>query len=344
MTTTRKLFVLSLLVSLFITAAGAMGFSDQAPVKIGISQIVAHPALDSVRDAVIDRLAEEGYHGGENVEFLLKNAQGEFSNALSIAQTFRNQNVDIVVPIATPTAQASAQVFDRTPLVVSAVTNFVEAGLVDSYEDYESPENNGNITGVTDMTPVRRQLELITELDPQVEKVGIVYNPGEANSRYLTQVAEEISAEIGIEIVKATANETSEVKMAADSLKGRVGAVWVSTDNTVVSALPSVVTMTLEEEIPLVTADPTTISDGPLASFGWSYYRHGWVTGEVVVRILEGEKPNEIPIQELEATEENINLALNLNTSEAIPLSVPETIKNEASQLFYGERLWKPLD
>jgi len=338
----RKYLVIIAMVGILVLGFSLGALTADKPVKIGIAQIVEHPALNAVRDAVIEVVKENGYKEGEDVKFLLRNAQGDFNNALSIAQTFKSQNVDIVVPIATPTAQAAAQVFDETPLVVSAVTNFVEAGLVEDYSNYENPENNGNITGVTDMTPVKKQIELITELRSGVEKIGIVFNPGEANSRYLNTIAEKVAKDIGIEIVKATANKTSEVKMAADSLKGRVDAIWISTDNTVVSALPAVAEVARSENIPLVTADPTTIQDGPVAAFGWSYYRHGRVCGDVVVRILKGEKPNEIPIHELEQTEANISLALNLNVANAIDLQFSKSALKQADRLYYGERLWVP--
>lgn len=333
--------VLVVLILLFGFSFG--GLTAEEPVKIGIAQIVEHPALDAVRDAVIDVVKEEGYEEGEDVEFMLRNAQGDFNNALSIAQTFKSEGVDIVVPIATPTAQAAIEVFDETPLVVSAVTNFVEAGLVESYDDYENPENNGNVTGVTDMTPVQKQIDLITDLRPDVEKIGIVFNPGEANSRYLNSVAEEIAEDMGLEVIKASANKTSEVQVAADSLKGRVGAMWVSNDNTVVSALPAVADVAVEEGIPLVTADPTTIADGPVAAFGWSYRRHGEVCGEVVTRVLEGEEPNQIPIQELEQTEKNINLALNLDIADEIDLEFPESALELANQVYYADQLWEPV-
>ncbi len=338
----RSLPLVILVGTLLIVGFSFGAVTAEKPVKIGIAQIVEHPALNAVRDAVIEVVKENGYEEGKDVKFLLRNAQGDFNNALSIAQTFKSQNVDVVVPIATPTAQAAAEVFSETPIVVSAVTNLVEAGLVDDYSNYENPENNGNITGVTDMTPVKKQIELITDLRSGVEKVGIVFNPGEANSRYLNSIAEEVAGEMGIEIVKATANKTSEVKLAADSLKGRVDAIWISTDNTVVSALPAVSEVARDENVPLVTADPTTIQDGPVAAFGWSYARHGRICGEVVVRVLEGEKPNEIPIQELAQTEENISMALNLNVAKQIDLEFPDSVLKQADRLYFGERLWVP--
>ncbi|MFP4135575.1 MAG: ABC transporter substrate-binding protein [Candidatus Acetothermia bacterium] len=338
-----KKLALVLVVGILLFGFSFGGLTAEEPVKIGISQIVEHPALDAVRDAVIEVVKENGFEEGKDVEFLTRNAQGDFNNALSIAQTFKSENVDVVVPIATPTAQAAAEVFDETPLVVSAVTNFVEAGLVDSYDDYENPEDNGNITGVTDMTPVRKQIELITDLRPEIEKIGIVYNPGEANSRYLNSVAEDVAEDLGIEVVKASANKSSEVQMAADSLKGRAGAIWVSNDNTVVSALPAVSDVAVDEDIPLVTADPTTIADGPVAAFGWSYQRHGEVCGEVVVRILGGEEPNEIPIHELEQTKENIKLALNLDVAREIELEFPESALELANQVYYAEKLWEQV-
>jgi len=332
-----------LVVSFFITSPHPSALAAEKPIKIGISQIVEHPALNAVRDAVIDVVTESGMVQGEDVIFLTKNAQGSFSDAVSIAQTFKAQGVDIVVPIATPTAQAAVQVIKNKPIVVSAVTDFVQAGLVEDYESYDNPEDNGNVTGVTDMTPVREQLELLQKLNPELQKIGIVYNPGEANSKYLTGVANEEADKMGLEIVEATATNTSEVGMAAESLKGRVGGIWVSTDNTVVSALPVVAQVAWDEDIPLVTADPTTIELGPLAAFGWNYYRHGRLAGEVVLRIIRGERPNEIPIQKLEGMPETLKMALNLDTAREIGLDLPDETREQADQLVFGGRVWEPV-
>jgi len=313
--------------------------AEDKPVTIGVTQIVEHPALNAVRDAVIDKVTSAGYERGKDVKFLLKNAQGDMNNAVSIAQTFKAEGVDFVVSIATPTSVAAAQVLKETPIVVSAVTNFVEAGLVESFEDYENPENNGNITGISDQVPVRAQFELIKKLVPDVEKVGNIFNSGEANSAFLTELARQVTKEMGIRLVEATASSSAEVSAAAQSLKGRVDAVWVSTDNTVVSALPVVSKMTKNEKVPLVVADPTSIKEGSMVGYGFDYYSHGLRAGDILLEVMGGKAPNEIPIQVMQA--EDLTMALNLDYAREINYEFADDVLADADQLILADQTWQ---
>ncbi|MEF8726360.1 MAG: ABC transporter substrate-binding protein [Candidatus Bipolaricaulota bacterium] len=335
----KAVFVTSLTLTVLLVAFSGVGYAEDKPLKIGITQIVEHPALNAVRDAVIDKVTAAGYERGKDVKFLLKNAQGDMNNAVSIAQTFKSEGVDYVVSIATPTSVAAAQVLKETPIVVSAVTNFVEAGLVESFEDYENPENNGNITGISDQVPVKAQFELIKQLVPSVERVGNIFNSGEANSAFLTKLARQVTDEMGLKLVEATASSTAEVSAAAKSLKGRVDAVWVSTDNTVVSALPVVSNMTKGEEIPLVVADPTSIEEGSMAGYGFNYYSHGLRAGDILLEVMGGKAPNEIPIQIMQA--EDLSLALNLDYSREIGYEFPKEVLKQANQLVVANQIWE---
>lgn len=332
----KYLITFFLVLSLFIfSAVSTLG---EEPVKVGITQIVEHPALNAVRDAVIDKVTSAGYERGEDVKFLLKNAQGDMNNAISIAQTFKAEGVDYVVSIATPTSVAAAQVLKETPLIVSAVTNFVEAGLVESFENYENPEENGNITGISDQVPVKAQFELIKKLVPSVEKVGNIFNSGEANSSFLTELARKATKEMGIKLVEATASSSAAVNSAAQSLKGRVDAIWISTDNTVVSALPVVSKVAKEEGIPLVVADPTSVKEGSLAGYGFDYYDHGLRAGDILLEAMGGKAPNEIPIQVMQA--EDLSLALNLDYARDIDYQFPEDVLKMADQFVLGGEVW----
>lgn len=334
----KVIFLTSLLLVALLAGFSAGGYAEDEVTTIGITQIVEHPALNAVRDAVIDTVTSAGYERGEDVKFLLKNAQGDMNNAVSIAQTFKSEGVDYVVTIATPTSVAAAQVLKETPIVVSAVTNFVEAGLVESFEDYENPENNGNITGISDQVPVKAQFELIEQLVPSVERVGNIFNSGEANSAFLTELARQVTDEMGIKLVEATASSSAEVSAAAKSLKGRVDAVWISTDNTVVSALPVVSKMTKDEEIPLVVADPTSVKEGSLAGYGFDYYSHGLRAGDILLEVMGGKAPNEIPIQVMQA--EDLSLALNMDYARQIDYRFPGEVLEKANQFVIGGQLW----
>lgn len=295
-----------------------------APIKIGITQIVDHPALNAVRQGIIDVLTEAGYVEGEDVVYIFGNAQGDFTVAISIAQNFLAQKVDLVVSIATPTSQAAVQVFKDTdvPVVFSAVTDPVGAGLT----------GYPNVTGTSDMIDVRGDLELLQELIPGLEKVGMVYNPGEANSAILTDMAIKASKDLGIEIVTAAAESTAAVPLAAQSLLGRVQALYVTTDNTVVSALEAVVDVAVKGKLPLLVADPTSLERGALLCTGFDYYDHGRMTGEVVLEILKGTPPSEIPVKYQKGTQ----LWLNLDMAERIGFVFPESVKDKATGLFFA--------
>lgn len=321
----------------FVFSVCSVGAAE--PLRIGFSQILEHPALDAVRQGVIDELREAGYVEGENVIYLARNAQGDFPTAVSIAQNFASQRVDLVVAISTPSAQAAVQQIKNIPIVASAVTDFVEAGLVKNYDAYDNPAGNGSLTGVSDMIPVEQEFELIKKLNPNVKTVGIVYNPGEANSAYLTSVAKEVAAKMGIKVLEATAVNSSEVAMAAQSLRGRVDAIWVSNDNLVISALPVVAQVAIAQGIPLVTADPTTIDKGAVAALGFDYYSHGRLTGRIVLRILNGEKPNEIPIHLMTDPRDQL-LSVNLDAANASGITIPDEVLEQANELIYGGYKW----
>ena len=339
--TSRVVFLTSLVLMLLLLGISSAGVASDKPIKIGITQIIEHPALNDVRDAVIDKVTAAGYERGKDVKFLLKSAQGDVNNAKSIAQTFKSENVDYVVSIATSTSVATAQVIEETPIVVSAVTNFAIAGLVESLEDYENPENNGNITGISDQIPVKEEFRMIERLLPSVEKVGIIFNSGEPNSAFLTKLARQATDEMGIRLVEATASSTAEVNAAAQSLKGRVDAIWVSTDNTVVSALPVVSKVAKEEGIPLVVADPTSIDKGSLVGYGYDYYDHGLRAGDILLEVMGGKAPNEVPIQVMKVSE--MTLALNLDYAREIGYQFPQDVLEEADQIFLADSIWEKL-
>ncbi len=256
--------------------------------------------------------------------------------ALAIAQNFKAEGVDLVVAIATPTAQAAVQVFEGsdTPIVFAAVTDPVSAGLVKSATD---PSKNGNITGTSDLIDVASDLALLKELSPTIKRIGIVYNPGEANSAFLTKTAVEAAGPLGLTIVKAMADTSANVPMAAQSLIGRVDAFYVTTDNTVVSAIDAVVTAANEAKVPFLMADPTSLAAGPTLATGFDYYKHGQLAGSLVLDILHGAKPDEIPA----AFQHNPEVHLNLDAASAIGFSFPQPVIDKASSILFGGITWE---
>ena len=293
--------------------------------KIGITQIVSHPALDATAQGFIDALAEAGYVEGENVTYDEQNAQGEMANATTIAQKFVGDQVDLILSIATPTSQAAVQATTDIPIVFAAVTDPVAAGLV---ANETAPE--ANVTGVSDMLPVQPHLDLIMQLVPDAKTIGLLYNAGETNSVTLVE-KEKVAAEaMGLEVVEATAASSSEVLAAAQSLVGRVDVISVLTDNTVVSALESVVMVCEENGIPLIAGDIDSVERGAVAAYAFDYYDHGVQAGQVAVQILEGTAIASIPVQYAQ----DLKLAINLVAAESMGVTVPEALKSEADQTF----------
>ena len=292
---------------------------------IGISKIVQHPALDAVEQGIMDELDALGY---SDITYDLQNANGDISTAASIANKFKSDRVDLAVGIATPTAQALVNAITDIPVVLSAVTDPVGAGLVSGLDAGE-----GNVTGVSDLTPVETQFDLIVDLvDPQV--VGHVYASGEANAVTLAEMAKEASAQRGLEFVESTVVNSSEVRSATQSIVDRVDVIYVSTDNTVVSALTALTDVALANGVPVVSADATSAEGtGVLAALGFDYYKHGRATGGVVADILNGTDPASIPTLFM-TDPSQLNLFLNLDVAGELGVNVSDEVMEDAAIVF----------
>lgn len=302
-------------------AGGAQETGKSESIKIGISKITTHPALDAVEEGIQDVVNDSDYEA----TFDLQNANGDSSTAASIAQKFRSDRVDIAVGIATPTAQALANAITDSPVIYSAVTDPVDAGLVDSYE-----EGQGNITGVSDMTPVEAQIEMLRDI-AGVERLGHIYSSAEANAVLLAEMAEEACEELGIEFISNTVSNSSEVKQAAEAIMDRVDGIYVSTDNVVVSALPSLTQVASQYEVPVLTADPTSSEDlDVLIAWGFDYYKLGRATGNLVVDILDGDDPADIGTVFM-TDPSDIELWVNLDVAEELGITIPEDVIEDAS-------------
>ena len=303
-------------------------FGGAKPIVIGITQIVDHPALNACRDGIIEALRRAGYIEGQNVQYILTNAQGDFSVAMAIAQDFLARGVDLVVSITTPSSQAVVQVFKGTniPVVFSAVTDPVGAGLT----------GYPNVTGASDMIDVRADLELLLKVIPGLKRLGQIYNPGETNSAILTEMTKKAAAELGISLIVVPAEGTAAVPLAAQSLVGRVDAIYCTTDNTVAAALDAVVAVSKANRIPFLMADPTSLERGALICSGLDYFRHGLMTGEqIVLKILAGTSPSEIPILYPKGLQE-FEVWFNLDVAEEIGFVFSAEAKKLATGLLFG--------
>lgn len=320
-------------VLILVVVAGVLFYVYQGDkdetLNVGIIQIVEHPALDAARQGFIDVLTENGYVENEDVTYDIQNAQGDMATANTIAQKFKNEKMDLILAIATPTAQAVANVIKDTPILITAVTDPVGAGLVESAD-----KPNTNVTGTNDMQPMEAQFELILDFVPDAKTVGIIYNAGEANSVTQVKLAKEIAAKLGLEVVEATADTSANVLQAAQSLVGRVDAIYVPTDNTVVSAIQSVVKVAEENDIPIIAGEENSVKQGALATVGINYYRLGRQTAEMALKIIKGEaKPETMPIE----SQKEVKLVINEKAAEAMGVTIPAELKEKADTLLNGE-------
>ena len=319
----KNLFSLSILVLVFIMAF-TVTVSAQQDFRIGISQFVEHPALDAAREGFIEGLAEEGF-GEDRIEFITQNAQADFATAQSIAQRFRTQNLDMVLAIATPNAQAAANVISDMPVLFTAVTDPVAAGIVDTME-----VPGANITGTTDMNPVAEQLALILEFMPDAENVGILYNPGEVNSVVQVDIAKEAAPEMGINLHEATVTNSSEVALATSSLMDKVDAIYVPTDNIIVSALPSVLNIANNNNIPVFASENGQVEQGAIATLGIDYKLLGMQTGRMAARVLNGEDTSQMSVE----SSDELKLYVNTTAAANLNLAVPEAVLDRADVIY----------
>lgn len=272
----------------------ACGKEKENKIKIGITQIVEHQSLDDVRQGVIDSLKANGY-GEDKIEISYKNAQGDFGTAQIIAQEF-NSKSDIVVAISTPSAQAAVNNIKDKPIFFSAITNPESAGVLAE-----------NVTGVSDRSPVKKQVELIKELLPEAKKIGIVYNTSEQNSFYLTDEFKREAEKNGYVVLIKGITNVNEIASALDTILPEIDALYTTIDNTIASTYPLIIDKAKKANKPVIGATKSYVDQGALASEGISDYKVGYQTGEMVVRYLKGEDIKNMKFEVVRESERYIN-------------------------------------
>ncbi|RVK91700.1 ABC transporter permease [Sinorhizobium meliloti] len=312
--------------SLLIALAATVALSLPAradEVTVAVTAIVEHPALDAARDGVKDALAAAGYKEGENLKFIYESAQGNPATAAQIARQFAGEVPSVIVPISTPSAQAVVSSTRDIPVVFTAVSDPLGAQLV---KDMEKP--GGNVTGLSDLSPVAEHVALIKEILPNVKTIGYLYNSGEANSVSLLAVLKEEAEKAGLSVIESAATKSAEVQGAARALVGRADAIYIPTDNTIISALEGAVAVAEESKLPLFTADTDSVSRGAVAALGFNYYDVGKQTGEVVVRVLKGENPGDIAVKVAAGTD----LVINKGAATRMGVTLPESVVGRATR------------
>ena len=305
-------------------AMTAMAPASAQEKSVAVTAIVEHPALDAVRDGVQAALKEAGYESGKNLKWQYQSAQGNTGTAAQIARKFVGDKPDAIVAIATPSAQAVVAATKSVPVVYSAVTDPVAAKLVPSMEASKT-----NVAGVSDVLALDKQIELIKQVVPGAKRIGMVYNPGEANSVVVVKELQKLLPSMGLTLVEAAAPRSVDVSSAARSLIGKVDVIYTSTDNNVVSAYEALVKVGQDAKIPLVASDTDSVKRGAIAALGINYRDLGEQTGRMVVRILKGEKPGEIKSE----TSSKLELFVNPGAAEKQGVKLSDALIKSAAQV-----------
>jgi putative tryptophan/tyrosine transport system substrate-binding protein len=312
--------------AVMLAALASITSASAADMKtVAISIIVEVPQLVETKDGVIKGLAERGFAVGKNIKIDYQTANGSIPTQQQIAEKFVGENVDVIVPITTPTSQAVAAATKTIPIVFATVVDPVAAKLITRYQ-----HPGGNVTGVSDAPPLAAQLRLFKEIMPKLSKLGYLYNPGlDSSKSTLVRIREEGKA-LGIEIVEAAAPTTNEVVPATNRLIGKVDAIYVPNDTTVVSALETVVKVGKDTRTPIFTGETRGVGRGAVASVGLNYTQVGTLAGHMVADILNGAKPGDIDaVIAYEKIPDNV-VFVNKASAEAMGVSLPESILKSA--------------
>jgi len=292
--------------------------------SVAVTAIVEHPALDAIRDGVKDGLKAAGFEEGKNLKWQYQSAQGNTGTAAQIARKFVGDQPDVIVAIATPSAQAAVAATKNIPIVFSGVTDPVVAKLMPSWE-----ASGTNVTGMSDMLELDRQMELLKKVVPQAKRVGMVYNPGEPNSVVVVKALKELLPTLGMELVEAAAPRSVDVSSAARSLVGKADVIYTSTDNNVVSSYEALVKVGQEAKLPLVASDTDSVKRGAIAALAVNYREMGEQTGRMVARILNGEKPGTIKPE----TSAKLELYVNPSAAQKQGVTLSEELLQSAAHV-----------
>lgn len=282
--------------------------------RIGISQFITHQSLDATREGFVDELAKQGYVEGKNIEIDLQNAQGEQRNLKTISQQLAESS-DVVLAIATPSAQSLANTTQTTPVIFSAVTDPVSAKLVESRE-----HPGGNVTGTSDQSSdaISTQINLIKKVLPKAKTIGILYTQSEPNSVVQKDEAKRLLEEKGFTVVEKTILDSNNVKAAAESLMAEVDMVFVPTDNIISSTMETVKQVSIKHKVPVFGGSTEMVAVGGLYNYGTNYEELGRQTARMLIRVLKGEKPENIAVE----LPEKLELHTNKEMADALGIDI----------------------
>ena len=302
------------------TGCGSNGTTSNGEYKVGVVQLVEHPALDAANKGFVDALKEKGL--ADKTAFDQQNAQADQSNLNSIAQRFVSDKKDLVLAIATPAAQTMANASHDIPIMGTAITDYVTAKLVQSNE-----HPGGNVSGTSDMTPVEKEVDLIIALVPNVKRIGAIYTSSEINSQLQVEKMKAYAATKGITVVEATVSNVNDIQQAATNLVNQdVQAIYTPTDNVLASAMANLAQITDAAKIPVFAADEGMTMTGGVATYSVDYYKLGYQTGLMAAKVLSGEaKISDLAIE----TQKDIKLTVNEERAKKLGITIPEALRKD---------------
>jgi ABC-type uncharacterized transport system substrate-binding protein len=317
---TRFTILALALVEALLMLAGCSNQGEEL-YTIGVFQINSNPNLDATREGFMDGLKQAGYEDGENVHLVVKNAQGDIATAQLIAQQFA-QETDMLMAISTPCLQAAIKATSEKPIIFGEIANayVYVAGAGTSATDHLP-----NVTGAFSFHPIKETLQLLLEIMPETKRVGVLWNPAQANSVFNVELEREGAQELGLELVEVTVSNSSDVLMAAQTLATKeVDAIVQVSDNVVYAAFDSLVKVADEQHIPLFSNSLDHAEQGAAVALGWDFYDNGLKSAELAVRVMEGENPSDIPFQGLDKMLLHVNPAAAQRQGFTIPPSLLE--------------------
>lgn len=314
----KKIVIFILAMTLILVMAGCSGQGGSDTKSIGVIQYVEHVALDAARDGFIDALEDNGYVDGENITIDVQNAQADQSNLSTISDRFVSNKVDLVLAIATPAAQSIAGKTEDIPILGTAITDYEAAKLVASNE---AP--GGNVSGTTDMNPIKEQIDLLVKLVPDAETVGVIYTSSEDNSIVQAAIAKEAIEALGLTYTEVTVTNSNEVQQATQNIVEKCDAIYLPTDNVLASSMPIVHGVTIESKTPVICGESGMVEGGGFATLGINYYDLGYKTGLMAIKVLEGEaEPAAMPIE----SADGFDFAINGAVANELGIEIPEDL------------------
>ena len=313
----------SLISSRLNKGSGAKPTTDKKTVKVGVLQYVSHPSLDLIYKGIQDGLAEEGYKA-DDIEIDFMNAEGDQSKVATMSKQLVSNDNDVLIGIATPSAQGLAAATKDKPIVMGAITDPVGANLV---KNLEKP--GGNITGVSDHNPAAQQLELIKKLTPNVKTIGALYSSSEDNSKTQVEEFKKLAEEAGYKVEEYSVPSTNEIASTMNVMTGKVDAIWIPIDNTIASAFATVVSSNKDAKKPIYPSATAMVEEGGLASVVVDQHDLGVATGKMAAKILKGAKPEETPVEIFNQGKSVINK----KNAKELGITIPDDILKEAGQV-----------